>query len=197
MAQTEGPAEYRYREAIGLLSFAERVAERGDSQLSTRQWVASVQAEAHAGLGNLAGWKRALDMSESVIHLGERAHKGGWLRFDGSRLAEGRGARYVQLGELSKAEDALREALAHAALAKGHSFRRRGVVLADLAAIGAKRGDPEQVVTYGIEAVRLARQSSSGYIARRLQTLQAEMGDLANDGRVAGLDAEIAALGRL
>ncbi|MEV7196768.1 helix-turn-helix transcriptional regulator [Streptomyces sp. NPDC093510] len=186
-------ASGQYPEAVGLLSVAERVAKRGDSALSTRQWVAAVQAEAHAGLGHLTECERALDAAEEVLHLGDQAHNGGWLRFDGSRLAEERGARYVQLGALDKAEDALNTALKQAPLARGQSFRRRGVVLADLAAIGAKRRDPEQVVAYGTEALRLARQSSSGYVARRLKGLQAEIGALA-DSRVAALGAEIAAL---
>ncbi|MFF5001607.1 helix-turn-helix transcriptional regulator [Streptomyces phaeochromogenes] len=183
-----------YREAVGLLSVAERVAKRGDSTLSTRQWVAAVQAEAYAGSGLLKECEQALDAAEKVLDLGDHAHNGGWLRFDGSRLAEERGARYVQLGALDKAEAALTTALKQAPLAKGHSFRRRGVVLADLAAIGAKRRDPEQVVVYGTEALRLARESSSGYVARRLQALQAEIGSLAGDHRVAELGAEIAAL---
>ena len=188
-------ASGNYRAAAGLLSVAERVAKRGDNSLSTRQWVAAVQAEAHAGLGHLDACERALDMAESVIHLGAHAHNGGWLRFDGSRLAEERGARYVQLGELGKAEAALGKALSQAALAKGQSFRRRGAVLADLASVGAKQRDPDQVLTYGGEALKLARQTSSGYVARRLQGLQAEIGSLAGDRRVAELRAGIAALG--
>ncbi|MFD3558503.1 helix-turn-helix transcriptional regulator [Streptomyces sp. NPDC058686] len=187
-------ASANYREAVGLLSAAARVAKRGDSSLSTRQWVAAVQAEAHAGLGNLTECERALEEAETVVHLGKHAHNGGWLRFDGSRLAEERGARYVQMGRLDLAEAALTSALDQTALAKGHSYRRRGSVLVDLAALGAKRRDPEQVVSYGHEALRLARQSSSGYVARRLRGLQAEIGSLATDRRVAELGAEIAAL---
>ncbi|MGP3947166.1 transcriptional regulator [Streptomyces sp. 7N604] len=187
-------SERQYNQAVGILAAAERIAGRGDSSLSTRHWVASVQAEAYAGLGDLAACERALDQAEKVIDLGGRAHNGGWLRFDGSRLAEERGARYVQLGRLDFAETALMSALDQGALAQGQSFRRRGAVLADLAAIGAKRRDPEQVVTFGREALQLARESSSGYVARRLQDLQDEFGPLARNGRVAELGAEIAAL---
>ncbi|MFE0132816.1 multiprotein-bridging factor 1 family protein [Streptomyces sp. NPDC059037] len=183
-----------YQEAVGLLSVAGRVAKRGDNSLSTRQWVASIQAEAYAGAGDLDSCERALDEAEKVLDLGSHAHNGGWLRFDGSRLAEERGARYVQLGRLDLAETALTSALKQGALAQGQSFRRRGVVLSDLAAIGAKRRDPDQVLTFGREALRLARQSSSGYVARRLQGLQAEIGSLAHDRRVAELGAEIATL---
>ncbi|WP_263168161.1 helix-turn-helix transcriptional regulator [Streptomyces sp. SCSIO ZS0520] len=186
--------EHRYREAAGILSAAERIAKRGDSSLSTRHWVASVHAVAYAGLGDLTACERALDEAEQVRDIASSGNNGGWLRFDGSRLAEERGARYVQLGRLDLAEQALKSALEQDALAEGQSFRRRGAVLTDLAAIGARRRDPEQVIAFGGEALQLARESSSGYVARRLRDLRSEFGPLARDGRVAELGAEIDAL---
>ncbi|MGP9019708.1 helix-turn-helix transcriptional regulator [Streptomyces sp. BR1] len=188
--------DHRFKEASDLLSAAEEIARRGDSSLSTRHWVASVQAEAYAGLGNLTACERALDAAEEVTDLAGPSHNNGWLRFDGSRLAEERGARYVRLGRLDLAEQTLNAALRQGALAHGQSYRRRGVVLADLAAIGAKRRDPDQVLAFGREALDLARESSSGYVARRLQALRTELGPLARDSRVAELGAEIRALSR-
>ncbi|WP_326688328.1 MULTISPECIES: helix-turn-helix domain-containing protein [unclassified Streptomyces] len=185
----------QYREASEVLSAADGIAKRGDSSLATRYWVASVQAEAYAGLGDLAACERALDTAEEVSTLDAAAHNGGWLRFDGSRLAEERGARYVQLGRLDLAESALMNALRQSALANGHSYRRRGAVLTDLAAIGAKRHDPDQVVSFGREAVRLAKESGSGYVTRRLRGLREEFSPLASRGAMAELGAEIAALG--
>lgn len=38
--------EHRYEEAAQILGAAERLAQRGDSSLATRHWVAAVQAEA-------------------------------------------------------------------------------------------------------------------------------------------------------
>ncbi|WP_421111004.1 helix-turn-helix transcriptional regulator [Streptomyces sp. NEAU-S77] len=186
--------EHRYREAADILSVAERVARRGDSALSTRHWVAAVQAEAFAGLGDLNRCERALELAENVMHVTEPAQSGGWLRFDGSRLAEERGARYVQLDRLDLAEQVLQGALEKGALAEGQSLRRRGAVLANLASIGVKRKDPEQIVVYAREALHLARESSSGYVARRLQDLRTGFGPLARDVRVAEVDAEIKAL---
>lgn len=186
--------EHRYTDATSALSAAEKVARRGDSSLSTRHWVASVQAEAYAGLGNLFACERALDEAENVADLSGPAQNGGWLRFDGSRLAEERGARYLQLGRLDLAERALTTALAQDVLASGQSFRRRGAVLTDLASIGARRQDPDQVIAYGREAVQLARATSSGYVARKLQRLRIDLGPLARDARVVELGAEIDAL---
>lgn len=187
-------SERRYRQAAQMLGAAERLAKRGDTNLSTRHWVASVQAEAYAGLGDLDACERAMDQAETVRDLTANSVNGGWLRFDGARLAEERGARYLQLGRLDLAEHALKDALGQTALASGQSYRRRGAVLADLAAIGAKRQDVEQVVVYGREAISLARASASGYVARRLQALCDEFGPLSRDHRVAELGAEIATL---
>lgn len=187
-------AEQRYRQAAQMLGAAERLAGRGDDNLSTRHWVASVQAEAYAGLGDLDACEHAMDRAETVRDLTADSVNGGWLRFDGARLAEERGARYVQLGRLDLAEETLKGALGQADLASGQSYRRRGSVLTDLAAIGAKRRDVEQVVAYGREAISLARASASGYVARKLQTLCDEFGPLSRDHRVAELGAEIATL---
>lgn len=113
-------------------------------------------------MGDLTACERAMDQAERVRELTADSANGGWLRFDGTRLAEERGARYVHLGRLDLAEKSLKKALAQTALASGQSYRRRGTVLTDLAAVGAKRSDLEQVVAYGREAIRLARASSSG-----------------------------------
>jgi transcriptional regulator with XRE-family HTH domain len=189
-------AEHRYRQADHVLGVAERLARRGDSTMSTRHWVASVQAQAYAGLGDLHACERALDRAEGVAEPASGSAPGGWLRFDGSRLSEERGARYVQLGQLDLAEHALLDALARCTPVSGGSLRRRGSVLADLASIGARRRDPDQVLLYGGEAVALARGSSSAYAIRRLRGLGAELGALAGDRRVAELGAEIGSLSR-
>lgn len=186
--------ERRYADAVGTLSAAEKVARRGDGSLATRHRVAAVQAEAYAGLGDLAACERALDKAEKVTGLSEAAHNGGRLRFDGSRLAEERGARYLQPGRLDLAEKALSTALGQDVLASGQSFRRRGAVLTGLAAIGARRQDPDQVLAYGGEALRLARTTPSGCVAHELQGLRTDLGPLTRDARVAELDAEIDAL---
>lgn len=187
-------SEKRYQRAAETLGAARGVALRGDSTLSTRHWAASVQAEAYAWLGDSDACEESIDEARKVLELREPASDGGWLRFDSSRLAEERGARYLQLGRLDLAEEALKEALGQKPLAAGTSFRRRGAVLADLTVVGARRKDPEQVVRYGHEALLLARAAGSGYIAHRLQTLTAELDTSGRDRRIAELRAEIGTL---
>jgi hypothetical protein len=92
-----GLYERRGQSAASMLDLAPRLARCGDQQLSTRQWVALVQAQAFAGLGQLDACQRALDMAETVHDLSGSVHTDGWLRFDGSRLAEERGAAMSNL----------------------------------------------------------------------------------------------------
>ncbi|MEV5881423.1 hypothetical protein AB0L74_01585 [Streptomyces sp. NPDC052020] len=174
-----------------LLAAASGIARRGDSALSTRYWVAAVQAQAYAAMGDIDGCTRALDDAEKVLSLDGHSHNGGWLRFDGSRLAEERGACYLQLGRPDLAEDALT-----AALAQPLSLRRRAAVLSDLAVLGVHRRDVDQVVHYAETVISLADQSNSGFIAKKLDGLRGRLAPLMSDGRVSNLDQRIAALQR-
>ncbi|MEV0537045.1 helix-turn-helix transcriptional regulator [Kitasatospora sp. NPDC050463] len=181
--------ERRFAMAAPILAAASRVAQRGDGQLSTRYWVAAVQAEAYAGLGDLDECKRALDDAEQVHSLSGQIHNGGWLRFDGARLAEERGTCYLELGRPDLAEAALASALGQTL-----SLRRRGAVLAELATLGAERSDLDQVVVYSRAAMKLADQTGSGYIGKKLEGLQARLVPLMGDRRVSELHQQISAL---
>jgi tetratricopeptide (TPR) repeat protein len=174
-----------------MLSAASQLAQRGDTQLSTRHWVAAVQAEVFAGLGDLDACNRALDAAEAVHGLDGQIHNGGWLRFDGSRLAEQRGTCYTRLGRYDLAETALTDALTQRL-----SQRRRGSVLTDLALLGIQRGDVDQVLKYGGTALELARHTDSGWIARKLQDIQAQLAPLVPDPRIAELNDQISTLTR-
>ncbi|GGK72964.1 helix-turn-helix domain-containing protein [Streptomyces flaveus] len=181
--------DQKYRETVPLLELARTVAERGDTSLSTRHWVAAVQAEAYAGTGDLDACKRALDQAAEVHALSGDLHNGGWLRFDGSRLAEERGTCFVRLGRLDLAEEALTEALK-----TKPSMRRRGSVLTDLALLGAQRRDVDQIISYAQDALDLARQSASGYVAHKLRGLQPRLTPFLSDRRVSDLNDRITEL---
>ncbi|MCX4822700.1 helix-turn-helix domain-containing protein [Streptomyces sp. NBC_01142] len=174
-----------------LLAVASRIAQRGDSALSTRHWVAAVQAQAYAAMGDIDACTRALDEAEKVHSLDGNFHNGGWLRFDGARLPEERGACYLQLGRPDLAEEGLT-----AALAQPLSLRRRAAVLSDLAVLGVHRGDVDQVVHYAETVLSLADRSNSGFIGKKLDGLRGRLAPLMSDGRVSDLDHRIAALSR-
>ncbi|WP_242908192.1 hypothetical protein [Actinomadura terrae] len=175
--------EREYGSALDLLDSAERVAGRGDGQLPTRYWVAAVRAEVHAGLGELGFCERALGVAERVGGSSDANVPGGWLRFDGTRLAEQRGTCYAALGRPELASGALGEALGVA-----NSLRRKGSILVDLAGLGVRVRDLDQVLEYGAQAIDIAdRTRSSGYVGRKLRLLRAELGSVSGDTRIAQL----------
>jgi len=183
--------ERQFDKAAAMLELAARLARLGDGTLSTRYWVAVVQAEAFAGLGKFDDCQRALGIAEQVHQLQGQIHNGGWLRFDGSRLAEERGTCYIQLRRPDLAEAALTDALR-----QDLSVRRRGSVLTDLAVLGAQRRDLDHLVTHADAALELARQTGSGVLGRKLQGLQPHLAPFLGDSRVRDLSKKIATLTR-
>jgi hypothetical protein len=150
-----------------------------------------VQAEVYAGLGDLDGCNRALDTAQAVYALTGPVHTGGWLRFDGSRLAEQRGACYTRLQRYDLAETALTDALCQKL-----SARRRGSVLTDLTSLGIQRGDIDQVLKYGGAALALAQHTGSGWVGRKLADVRTQLAPLSTDTRIAELTDSITALTR-
>ncbi|MFD7469631.1 helix-turn-helix transcriptional regulator [Streptomyces tendae] len=182
---------HRASAAQPMLAAARRVARKGDTALSTRHWVAAVQAEAHAAMGDVDACTRALDEAQKVHGLDGGSRNGGWLRFDGSRLFEERGACYLRLGCPDLAEDALASALVQPL-----SLRRRAAVLTDLAVVGIHRRDVDQVMHYAETAIGLADQSNSGFIGKKLDGLREHLAPHMSDDRISSLDHRIAALSR-
>lgn len=172
-----------------MLDAAARLARKGDRSLATLYWVSAVQAQAFAGLGKLDACRRALDVAEEVNSLADDASNGGWLRFDGSRLAEERGACHVKFRSYDLAEATLGEALR-----QNLSPRRRGSVLIDLAMIGAQRGDANQLVTYADAALQTATQTGSGFIGRKLWALQGHLAPLLGNSSIRQLNHGIMTL---
>jgi transcriptional regulator with XRE-family HTH domain len=181
-----GVYERQFDKALPMLMLAAGLARNGDSTLSTRHWVSTVQAHAFAGLGDFDACEKALACAEHVHQLTGKVHTDGWLRFDGSRLAEERGTCYVELHRPQLAEAALNEALRQSL-----STRRRGSVLADLAMIGAQCRDPDRILAHASTALDTARQTGSGFISRKLQNLQTYLTPFLSDSRIRQLNTEI------
>lgn len=179
--------EWRFDRAEPMLELASGLAKRGDGALSTRYWVSVVRAQSFAGLGDVSACQRMLDDAERVRNLSGQIHNGGWLRFDGSRLAEERGGCYAVLGRLNLAEAELGEALSG-----DLTPRRRAGVLVDLATLGARSGDLDRVATYVDAAITMALRTGSGVISRKLQSLRPYLAPLLKDDGARRLDARIA-----
>jgi transcriptional regulator with XRE-family HTH domain len=178
--------EQKFDRAAPLLQLAAGLAQGGDYALSTRHWVSAVQAEVFAGLGDLSACQRALDQADEVQALTGPYQNGGWLRFDGSRLAEERGTCYVALRRPELAEAALGDALGQKL-----SSRRQGGVLVDLALLGLQRRDLDQLLIHSGAALDMAQQTGSGVIGRKLQGLQPYLVPYLKDSRISQLNEEL------
>lgn len=80
------------------------------------------------------------------------------------------------------------------ALKRPLSLRRRGGVLTDLASLGIYRRDIDQLLTYALDAIELAKRTRSGYIKRRIEGLENQLSSITSDRRILGLRQEISAL---
>jgi hypothetical protein len=183
--------ERRHNDALAILDAAGRIAHQGDPSLTTRYWVAAVQAEAFAGTGNVSVCQRSLDSSQRVYDLSGRVSNDGWLRFDGERLTEQRGLCYVQLNQPTLARDA--EALLLDALGRGLSVRRRGTALVDLATLAAQSRELDKLVAHTNAAIDLLHETHSGVIWRKLSSLHDELLPLRGESRVRDLEKRISA----
>jgi transcriptional regulator with XRE-family HTH domain len=168
--------DHRPEHAEPMLHLADQLARRGDTHLATRYWVATVHAQALAGLGDIDGCERALEQAE---HVDTAISPGGWLRFDANRLPEERGACYVKLHRPDLAENALTRALR-----SNISQRRRGAILVDLASSGAQQRDPARVADYGHQAIAIANDTRSGWVHQKLRDLQTQFEPIINDPRI-------------
>ncbi|WP_280274878.1 hypothetical protein [Nocardia wallacei] len=183
-----GIFDNRYDDALPLVEEAAGIARNGNSELPTRYWVESVRGQVLAGLGDTAGCERAFDAARGVLDLADTPSIG-WLRFNGTRIDEERASCLVQLARPEQAEDILAP-LSDRPL----STRRRASVLVDLAAAGALRNDPVQVVWYGGTAVDIARRTKSGYVGRRLGQLRQRLTGFQGDRHIVHLEQQIKTL---
>jgi hypothetical protein len=152
-----------YGHALPLLQEASTLARQGDSTLPTRFWVAAVEAETHAGLLDLAACQGALDQAQGVLDLPRTGLP--WVRFTSARLPALQGTCYVRLSQPGLAEPALQEALQQFP----HPDRKRGMVLADLAATALQCSNVEQARSYVDEAASIVARGASGFLREELR----------------------------
>lgn len=161
--------EKHYQETLSLLQGAQHLARNGDSSLSTRFWVAAVEAEAQSGRGDVDACQKALDEAEGVLAATEPGPA--WLRFEGSRLPALRGACFVRLEQPARATHALQEALKQFAEPR----RRRGLVLIDLATTCIQQKEIEQACTYANQAIDIGVLISSRFLSDGVRKLRSQL----------------------
>ncbi len=186
LASLEGAAD----EAQRLLREARRRA--GPAYPATRAWLAGREAQELAIVGDTLA---ALDVLEHAYAEFERAHpeeERSWTRFlDRSRFESLAVATYVPLGEAGAALTAGREAMASLA---GPDFKKRSIVLADVAIAYARLGEAEAACQLGGEALAIGLRTESRLGLERVRELRRHLEPWNGARAVRDLDDQLQAV---
>jgi transcriptional regulator with XRE-family HTH domain len=177
--------EERYDDALHFLRQAQRLAQQGDSSLSTRYWASAVEAEAESGVGNLVACQKALERASEVQAIDGLSPA--WLRFDGSRLPALRGACYVRLHQPDLALPALQEALQQFS----KPTRKRGFALTDSATVAIQYRDIEQACTYVSEVIDIVEMGSSDFLRKEVYKLRRQLKPFSETATVKTLEQKL------
>jgi tetratricopeptide (TPR) repeat protein len=177
-----------YDTVLPLIQQAQRIALHGNSELPTRYWVASIEAEAHSGVGKLEACQEALERANGVTDLDGNSPN--WVRFDGSRLPALREACFVRLNQPDLAMLALNEALS----INTKQSRRRAMVLADLSLASLQQHSVEKACFYADEVVGFVERGGSSFLKGSLSKIHQQLKPYADAMPVKLLQQHIAVL---
>jgi DNA-binding SARP family transcriptional activator len=137
-----------------------------------RCWLAAVEAEAHAHLGDADACDRALTAAKALAaseSLGEDRYATG---FSPSRLAGYEGACFVRLCQPERALPALQQAVT---LLDPQAIRRRSTLLTDMGIAQAQQGQVQQACTLAIQALAITTQTKSLSVLERVRLVRSEL----------------------
>jgi len=176
-------------EALGLARGAAETAHRS-ATATTRAWLAGLEAQALATMGDRTPCLDALRRADSALGHARREEDPAWMyEFDHARLLAVSGACYGQLGKTAAAGQILREALE--TLGPKRS-RRRAEVLVDLARVHARQQDAEEAAGLAGEALEIAVQTGSPAGIQRVRRFRPELAGGNGTRAVTALDEQLA-----
>ena len=165
-----------------------------------RAYLAAVEAEIQAILGDRESCLQALHAAEAIGDGQYPSEEVYWLRFDRSRLAGYQGTCFKRLYHhddarthsfLQDAQRALTDALA---LLDPARIQRRPALLIDVASTYAQQENVEGACEHAIEALSITAQTKSRTVVQRLFTLRSELEPWKETQDVRNLDEQIALL---
>lgn len=157
------------QEALPLLQEAKQLTIQN---ARIRCWLAAVEAEVHAHLGDADACDRALTVAKALAAnkpLGEDCYATG---FNPSRLAGYEGACFVRLRQPERALPALQQAVA---LLDPQAIRRRSTLLTDMGIAHAQQGQVQQACALAIQALAITTQTKSLSVLERVRLLRREL----------------------
>jgi hypothetical protein len=172
----------------------------GNVNTTVRAYLAAVEAEIQAILGNSEACLKAIEIAGCVEDQRYPEEEMYWLHFDCSRLAGYQGTCFRRLYHpedvrthyfLEKAQKALTVALT---LLDPTRVQRRPALLIDIAGTYAQGGDAEGACVHAIQSLSIMAQTKSHAVARRLFTLRQELEPWKDSRYVRDLDQQMASL---
>ncbi len=169
----------------------------GSANSTVRAYLAAVEAEIQALLGDSTACLKALDQAEHFEDEQHSLEDSYWLRFDRSRLAGYKGICFRRLYRpgvpqtasfLMEGQNALKDALAQLAPTR---VQRQPVLLIDLADTYTLQGDIEAACEYATKAIPLIDQIKSQAAFRRLLQLRQALKPWQKTQQVQGLDSQM------
>lgn len=181
-------SERQVGEALVLARGAVETAGRS-ATATTRAWLAGVEAQALASVGDRQACFASLRRAETVLGQAQWHQDPGWMyEFDHARFLAVAGTCYGQLGRPVAAERTLREALD--ALAAGCS-RRRAEVLVDLAGVRAQQQDADEAAGLARQSLAIAVDTGSMAGIRRVRQFRPDLARWNGARSVAALDEQL------
>jgi tetratricopeptide (TPR) repeat protein len=165
----DAPTRTNYRNALAA-AHAGRTLFSSETVLGA--WLASIEAEVHANLGDPSSCMAALGDADRATLAEPRGDEWYWSRFDHAGAAGFRGICMLKLGRVKDAVVALQEAVDSLDATERH---RRLTYLIDLALAMAKGGALEQACNHVREAYELAGEVRSPVKRQRLQPVHREL----------------------
>lgn len=184
-------AEGSLQEAVQLLVEAQSHA--GGANPATRAWLAGREAEDRAAAGDADGAMQALERAHREFERAAPEDERSWTRFlDRSRFGSLTVCTYVRLGHAAAAQAAAEEAME--ALPPS-DFKKRSIILADVAGAYARQGDPDRACHLGTEALTIGLTTECRLGMRRLQELRRQLDPWRDAPVVRSLDEQLLAAG--
>ena len=186
-------------EALNCIHEARRLATRSANTM-VRAYLAAVEAEIQAILGDRESCLQALHAAEEIGDHQYPNEELYWLRFDRSRLAGYQGTCFKRLYHRDDAqthsflEDAQRALTDALALLDPARIQRRPALLIDVASTNAQQENVEGACERAIEALSITAQTKSRTVVQRLFTLRSELEPWKETKDVKNLDEQIALL---
>jgi len=167
---------------------------RSDASPSTRAWLATLEAEAHALAGDTSKCLRVFDDAEAAMSRAgseDESRRPRVAFFDPDRLAGERGVALARLGQSDAAQEVLGPSLASL---DPSVVKTRPRLLAALATAHVQQGDVDRACELGAEALGIAAQQEVQTNLRDVRKLRLDLEPWRDSQAVKDFDEQLRAV---